>query len=114
MFAAAVAMTMPTVEVAIFSTGRRASSTAPLRARTFARVCPWTHALLPFVAFLSCTGKLLEQIAELVLNNNSAEMAECIGKNNQESFWIKHVTENGSTSMAKINSYPSCAKTLRG
>ena len=83
MFAAAVAMTMPTVEIAIFSTGRRASS------------------------------KLLEQIAELVLNNNP-EMAEAVGKNNQESFWLKHATANGTNSLAKINSYPSCAKTLRG
>lgn len=58
-------------------------------------------------------GKLLEQIAELVLNNNP-EMAERVGKNNQESFWIKHTMANGINSMAKINSYPSCAKTLRG
>ena len=83
MFAAAVAMTMPTVEIAIFSTGRRASS------------------------------KLLEQIAELVLNNNP-EMAESVSKNNQESFWLKHASENGTNTLAKINSYPSAAKTLRG
>lgn len=62
---------------------------------------------------LLCAGKLLEQIAELVLNNNP-EMAERVGKNNQESFWLKHTAANGITSLAKINSYPSAAKTLRG
>ena len=71
MFAAAVAMTMPTVEIAIFSTGRRASS------------------------------KLLEQIAELVLNNN-LEWADRVAKNKQESFWLKHAADNGVTSLAKV------------
>ena len=71
MFAAAVAMTMPTVEIAIFSTGRRASS------------------------------KLLEQIAELVLNNNP-KWVDRVGKNNQESFWLKHAADNGATSLAKV------------
>ncbi len=87
MFAAALGMTVPTIEIAIFSTGRRASS------------------------------KLLEQIGELVLNNNP-EIADglhdlSVAKNNCESFWLRHATATGHT-LAKINSYPSAAKTLRG
>ena len=62
---------------------------------------------------LLAAGKLLEQIAELVLNNNP-DFADLVGKNNQESFWLKHTAANGTGSLAKINSYPSCAKTLRG
>ena len=69
---------------------------------------PRAHVPTPLLA-----GKLLEQIAELVLNNN-VDMADRVGKNNQESFWLKHTANNGTHSMAKINSYPSCAKTLRG
>ena len=87
MFAAALGMTVPTIEIAIFSTGRRASS------------------------------KLLEQIGELVLNNNP-DIADglhdlSVAKNNCESFWLRHATATGHT-LAKINSYPSAAKTLRG
>ena len=81
LFAGAVAMTVPRVEIAIFSTGRRASS------------------------------KLLEQIADLIIGNNPEMVADQrVAKNNQESFWLSH----GNGDLAKINSYPSAAKTLRG
>lgn len=98
MFAAAVAMTLPTVEIAIFSTGRRASSTWMPDA---AGLDLSTHFFCSCL-FLACrAGKLLEQIAELVLNNNP-KWVDRVGKNNQESFWLKHAADNGATSLAKV------------
>lgn len=54
------------------------------------------------------SGKLLELVTQLVSQVPGG--ADRIVKSNQETVWISH--PNGS--VAKINSYPSCAKTLRG
>lgn len=54
------------------------------------------------------SNKLLELVAQLVSQVPGG--ADRIVKSNQETVWISH--PNGS--VAKINSYPSCAKTLRG
>jgi hypothetical protein len=54
------------------------------------------------------SGKLLELVTQLVSQVPGG--SERIVKSNQETVWISHP---GGT-VAKINSYPSCAKTLRG
>ena len=78
MFVAAMALTVPNCEQAIFSTGRRAS------------------------------GKLLELVTQLISQVPGG--SDRVTKSNQETVWVAHPC--GGT--AKINSYPSCAKTLRG
>lgn len=54
------------------------------------------------------SNKLLELVSQLVSQVPGG--SERIVKSNQETVWVSHPC--GSTS--KINSYPSCAKTLRG
>jgi len=54
------------------------------------------------------SNKLLELVSQLVSQVPGA--TERIVKSNQETVWISHPCG----SVAKINSYPSCAKTLRG
>ena len=54
------------------------------------------------------SGKLLELVTQLVSQVPGG--SERIVKSNQETVWITHPTGE----VAKINSYPSCAKTLRG
>ena len=55
------------------------------------------------------SGKLLELVTQLVSQVPGG--VDRIVKSNQETVWISH--PNGGN-VAKINSYPSCAKTLRG
>lgn len=54
------------------------------------------------------SGKLLELVTQLIAQVPGG--AERVIKSNQETVWVAHPC--GGT--AKINSYPSCAKTLRG
>ena len=54
------------------------------------------------------SGKLLELVGQLISQVPGG--SERIIKSNQETVWVSHPC--GGT--AKINSYPSCAKTLRG
>ena len=54
------------------------------------------------------SNKLLELVSQLVSQVPGA--SERIVKSNQETVWISHP----GGQVAKINSYPSCAKTLRG
>ena len=54
------------------------------------------------------SSKLLEQVLSLINHLPGAE--DRIVKSNQEMIWIKHPGNR----VAKISSYPSCAKTLRG
>ncbi len=54
------------------------------------------------------SGKLLELVTQLISQVPGG--AERVIKSNQETVWVAHPC--GGT--AKINSYPSCAKTLRG
>ena len=54
------------------------------------------------------SNKLLELVSQLVSQVPGG--AERIVKSNQETVWISHPCG----SVSKINSYPSCAKTLRG
>ena len=54
------------------------------------------------------SGKLLELVGQLI--SQVAGGAERITKSNQETVWVAHPCGR----VSKINSYPSCAKTLRG
>ena len=54
------------------------------------------------------SSKLLELVAKLIAEVPGG--TERIAKSNQETVWVSHPCG----SVAKINSYPSCAKTLRG
>jgi len=54
------------------------------------------------------SNKLLELVSQLVCQVSGA--ADRIVKSNQETVWISHACGT----VSKINSYPSCAKTLRG
>ena len=54
------------------------------------------------------SSKLLELVAKLIAEVPGG--SERIAKSNQETVWVSHPCG----SVAKINSYPSCAKTLRG
>ena len=54
------------------------------------------------------SSKLLELVTQLVSQVPGG--VDRIVKSNQETVWISHPTGE----VAKINSYPSCAKTLRG
>ena len=54
------------------------------------------------------SGKLLELVGQLVSQVPGG--ADRIVKSNQETVWISHPCGT----VSKINSYPSCAKTLRG
>ena len=77
-------MTVPRSEIAIFSTGRRASS------------------------------KLLEQIADLVLTHNPDYVTDNrVAKNNQESFWVTHPDTNDVAKVNSVRSAAAaCARTL--
>ena len=54
------------------------------------------------------SGKLLELVSQLI--GQVPGGAERISKSNQETVWVVHPCG----AVSKINSYPSCAKTLRG
>ena len=54
------------------------------------------------------SSKLLEQVLSMLNKLPGAE--ERIVKSNQEMIWVSHP----GGKIAKISSYPSCAKTLRG
>jgi len=54
------------------------------------------------------SGKLLELVTQLIAQVPGG--AERVIKSNQETVWVVHPCGG----ISKINSYPSCAKTLRG